>query len=89
MHGKGFDSYGAFEVFNSPWKKRMAEHNRVAFPDTKDSARRHFILSFHESTLECIAESVEITITGSDFDSAFRVASEIVNRNTYKGLTSR
>ena len=81
MYGKGLDSYDAFEVFNSPWKRRMTEQNRVAFPDTKESATRHLIFSFHESTFECLAEQIEVTTMKADYSEVFMAASAIVNRH--------
>jgi len=80
MYGKGLDAYGAFEVFNSPWKRRMAEQNRVSFPETKGYPSRHLIFSFHGSTFECLAERMEVTIMKTDYLEAFRTASEIINR---------
>ena len=84
MYGKGFDAYGAFEVFNSPWARRMTEQNRVSFPDTEDSTWRHLIFSFHESTFECLAERINVTTMKADYSEVFRAASEIANRTLTK-----
>ena len=81
MYGKGLDSYDAFEVFNSPWKRRMTEQNRVAFPDTPDSTSRYLIFSFHESTFECLAEMVEVTTMKAEYSQVFRAATDIVNQH--------
>ena len=84
MYGKGFDAYGAFEVFNSPWTARMTEQNRVAFPDTKKCPCRHLILSFHESTFECLVERANVAAIKGGYFEAFQAASEIVNRRQVK-----
>jgi hypothetical protein len=67
LYSRGLRNYGIFEVLNSTWRKMLADQNVVSFPNPKPSARssRHFVVTFHDSTLECIAESIEGRFAGS------------------------
>ena len=60
LYPKGLSCYGLFEVLDSSWSKSLDEQNLVSFPNPSPSrrSRRHFIVMFHDSTLECIAESM-------------------------------
>ncbi len=56
---KGLSPYGAYEVKGSTWIRHLMEMNRV-HPYHKDenfSDRRHFILAFHDTTFECVADA--------------------------------
>jgi hypothetical protein len=61
LYLKGLTHYGLFEVLDSSWMKTLAEQNLVSFPNPDPSATsgRHFVVTFHDSTLECIAEGIE------------------------------
>ncbi|HSK46179.1 MAG TPA: hypothetical protein VLA83_20075, partial [Candidatus Binatia bacterium] len=63
----GLEAYGAFQVLNSPWAKQLEEMNSV-HPGHRAGAYlelSHYILTFHDSTLECIARSFEVQIVDS------------------------
>jgi len=62
LYNSGLSAYDVFEVVDSPWIRRLTEQNRVAFPSTPDSTQRHFIFTFHDSTFECIADELRVTI---------------------------
>jgi hypothetical protein len=62
LYNSGLSAYGVFEVIGSPWIRRLTEQNRVAFPATSDSTQRHFIFTFHDSTFECIADDLRVSI---------------------------
>lgn len=60
LYDRGLEHYGSFEVLESSWVRALARMNEVRFPGSSwlfDDAR-HFILTFHDSTFECIASSV-------------------------------
>jgi hypothetical protein len=61
LYPKGLSYCGLFEVLDSSWTVALAEQNLVSFPDSGPSwiGGRHFIVTFHDSTLECIAERME------------------------------
>lgn len=71
LYAKGLGPYGVFEVINSSWVKRLTEQNRVAFPNTPDSTRRHFIITFHDSTFECIARGLKASLGTEPFVEIF------------------
>ncbi len=61
LASRGLQPYGAFEVLDSSWIRTHERMNRV-HPRHKDGigGRRHFILAFHDSVFECVAEGVEV-----------------------------
>jgi hypothetical protein len=61
LYPKGLGYYGLFEVLDSSWIKTLAEQNLVSFPNPSPSrgSNRHFVVTFHDSTFECIAERME------------------------------
>ena len=58
LWGRGLESYSAHEVKNSPWITGLMEVDRAheRFDESQWSGRRHFMLTFHDETLECIAK---------------------------------
>ncbi|RJT41810.1 hypothetical protein D3227_03675 [Mesorhizobium waimense] len=60
----GLRPYSVFEVLNSSWISSLEKANRVHSSHTPDlfSDYRHFILTFHDSTLEFIAESFSTSL---------------------------
>jgi hypothetical protein len=61
----GFVGTAVYEVLESSWVAELARQNRVRFPDsdvTKWSVR-HFLFSFHESTLEVLCRSLEVSLS--------------------------
>jgi len=71
LYDRGLTPYGAFEVRNSSWIRLMETRNRVH--DKHDPSRFaqlvHFIFTFHDSTFECVGESLVSTVEdgGNDF----------------------
>ena len=61
LYPKGLSYYGLFEVLDSSWIETLDKENLVSFPNPSKSRRRsrHFVVTFHDSTLECIAEGME------------------------------
>jgi len=54
---RGLHPYGAFEIVDSSWVRQLERMNSVHpyhEPEVFKSYR-HFVLAFHDSTLECIA----------------------------------
>lgn len=58
LWGSGLELYSAHEVRNSPWINDLMEVNRIhsGFDTSHWTAARHFILTFHDETLECVAD---------------------------------
>lgn len=64
LYGKGLECYDAFEVHNSLWVAELECANRVHpyhRPERFDRLR-HFIVTFHDSTLEFVCETVQASI---------------------------
>jgi hypothetical protein len=62
LYSFGLSYYGLYEVHGSDWARRLTLQNQVSFPDTdldRPSALRHFIVTFHDETLEALAIGVE------------------------------
>ena len=62
LYERGLKAYGVFEVINSSWiraQERMnsvhARHDPSRFKDL-----RHFIITFQDTTFECIARRVKV-----------------------------
>lgn len=71
LYQRGLSAYGAFEVRNSRWIRVLTERNRVRFPETGDSRQTHFIITFHDSSFECIADGLKVTLTNKPYPEVF------------------
>jgi hypothetical protein len=63
LASKGLRPYGAFEILNSQWIRQLEKVNSVHprhDPIRYMEGKRHFILTFHDSTFECVARSYSI-----------------------------
>jgi hypothetical protein len=58
LWGSGLEYYEAHEVRNSPWIRELMDVNRVQsrFDESHWSQARHFVLTFHDETVECVAD---------------------------------
>jgi hypothetical protein len=60
LHEKGLGPYGIFEVIESAWIAKLKKGNEVVFSDFKSfEGKRHFVITFHDSTFECIASDFQ------------------------------
>jgi hypothetical protein len=59
LAGRGLDAYGAYRIEQSSWVRRLERMNRVHPQHSAESFLRlqHFILTFHDSILECVASA--------------------------------
>jgi hypothetical protein len=66
LHDKGLEWYGFYEVEASSWIDKLKAQNAVTFPDAdwwpdspfaQGGPIRHFAITFHDSTFECLARS--------------------------------
>ena len=74
LYARGLKPYGFFEVEDSSWVRSLERMNSVHPCHDRQSflsCYRHFVLSFHDSTFECVAESYELCEerTGSVLDA--------------------
>jgi hypothetical protein len=63
LMSRGLGAYGVYEVRNSTWIKQVTEFNRITFPNTPPSTKKHFMFSFHDSTFECIARGLHAWVS--------------------------
>lgn len=58
LWGSGLESCSAHEVTNSLWIKELTELDHVdeRFDESRPSGGRHFILTFYDETIECVAK---------------------------------
>jgi hypothetical protein len=58
LWGSGLESCRAHEVENSSWITELmdADRGHERFDESLWSGRRHFLLTFHDETLECVAK---------------------------------
>jgi hypothetical protein len=58
LWGSGLEFYSAHEVENSPWIAELTEVGRARerFDESQRGGHRHYVLTFHDETLECIAK---------------------------------
>lgn len=64
LSGKGLDGYTAQQVVNSRWLAELEAINKVHRCYNPDfwTKRKHFVLWFHDTTFECIAESFKVEL---------------------------
>ncbi|MBL8874830.1 MAG: hypothetical protein JNM86_03430 [Phycisphaerae bacterium] len=62
LASRGLEPYGVFEVLQSSWIRTLERMNRVhPYHDPSTFSKcRHFVLSFHDSTFECVANGVKV-----------------------------
>jgi hypothetical protein len=65
LASNGLRSYGAFEILNSRWIRQLEKINSVhprLDPKRYMEGKRHFILTFHDTTFECVARGYSIEL---------------------------
>ncbi len=69
LYDRGFEGAAVYEVLESSWITELARQNRVPFPNSDLSVRgvRHFLFSFHESTLEVLANDLDVSLSDEPF----------------------
>jgi len=63
LASRGLRPYGSFTVRDSSWLRRLERMNAVHPHHDRNRfmQRNHFVLSFHDTTFECIAEWYGVT----------------------------
>jgi hypothetical protein len=64
LASRGLTPYAAFEIVHSSWLRSLEQMNSVHPHHRPEhfAQYKHFILSFHDSTFECIAKSFEVSL---------------------------
>jgi hypothetical protein len=66
LYRGGLRSYNVIEVLHSSWLDQFREQDVVAFPPVPEWAPRHFVITLHHSTFECLADDITIMISTTD-----------------------
>ena len=76
FHGRGLHGYRAHVVENSPWIAVERATNSVhrGFREERWARTKHYLLSFHDDTFECLAEGWTIEIVAGTFRQVVEVA---------------
>ncbi len=64
-------AYGIFEVLGSEWKRELTRLNRFAFPGSRELGGRHFLILFHDSSFECIADDIRLEVINEPYHEVF------------------
>ena len=78
LSGRGLHSYGVFEVNGSSLLRGLERMNSIHpnHDPRRFNALTHYIFTFHDSTFECVAESLEAMIEQvglfEEYDKAFQ-----------------
>lgn len=82
LAAKGLEPYGAFEVLHSEWIQQLEamnavhpRHDRARFLEGK----RHLILTFHDSTFECVARGYRVEFTKGSLKQAIQSTVRSIN----------
>ena len=61
LYSLGLEAYAFNEIANSPYVGELAARNARAFPESKARylKHKHWIVTFHDETLEVVANAVE------------------------------
>lgn len=70
---RGLHPYGVFEVKDSSWIRAFEQMNSVheAHSPEAFSQYRHFVISFHDSTFECVGHSLTFEVYNGDVSEIF------------------
>jgi hypothetical protein len=62
LASRGLEPYGAFVVESSSWIRQLEKMNSVHSYHKPERfwARKHYVLSFHDSTFECVADGYTV-----------------------------
>jgi hypothetical protein len=72
LAARGLEPYGAYEVLSSSWIHALERMNSVhPYHDRHRflEGKRHFVLSFHDTTFECVARDYSVEVVRGDLRS--------------------
>ena len=64
LAARGLHPYAAFEVHDSSWLRQLERRNRVhqRHNPARFLSLHHYIFAFHDSTFECIARGLQVSL---------------------------
>jgi hypothetical protein len=71
LASRGLHPYGAFEVSESSWIRRLERMNSVHPHHRPDRfwRRRHLIFAFHDATFECVCDGFDVRLTRGSIEA--------------------
>lgn len=75
---RGLGADDSFEVLNSSWVAQEDRRNQTRFPDSRLSCM-HDILTFHDSTVECLADAMHVAVESRPFHEVWQELSVKLN----------
>jgi hypothetical protein len=63
LYRNGLRCYLVSEVLHSSWLRQVYQQHLSVFPHDPAWEQRHFVITLHRSTFECLAENINITVT--------------------------
>jgi hypothetical protein len=64
--------YDVVEIHDSSWCASAERENRVAFPKSDFRHIRHFAVSMHDSTFECLAAGIAVEVSRDPYESVVK-----------------
>jgi len=71
--GQAHEGDGVYEVLESSWLAEVQRQNRIVFPEYSFTGVRHFIVTLHDATLECLANNLVLEACLDDSEAALRM----------------
>ena len=63
LYKHGLRYHDVMDVLHSSWLRQVEEQDAAAFPQPPNWEQRHFIITLHDSTFECLADELTIRTT--------------------------
>jgi len=63
LYNHGLRYHDVMEVLHSSWMRQLEDQDAGAFPQPPDWEPRHFIITLHDATFECLADEITIHTT--------------------------
>lgn len=75
LYSRGLRPYASFVVANSSWIRSLSKMNEVHPHHRPEhfASYNHYVLAFHDSTFECIAESYQVETVLGTVQSAIEI----------------
>ncbi len=66
LYANGIDHHWIYEVQEPSWLEQIKIQNAVSFPVKSRWSQRHFIVTFKDSTFECLADDYQVSTSQQD-----------------------
>ena len=82
LYPSGLAHYGVFEVLHSSWVGQLDEQNRRVLPGSAPRNWRHFAVTFHDSTFECLASEFKAVLSERSLKNAVAWVTALLEEHT-------